>query len=94
MRLLPTLVLAMDMVAGAALALAALLLTVPYGLVDNIPEALALRAFGLLFELALLALCSARVLQIAACLRQAPTLRRLRAATASATIGESGALGS
>lgn len=83
----------LDLAGVTALALAALALAVPYGLLDNIPEALALRGFGLMFELGLLALSSARVLQILMRLREAPDPRRLRAANAPA-IGESRALGS
>ena len=93
MALIRRLVPALDLLGASALVLAALALAVPYGLVDGIPEALALRAFGLMFELGLLALSSARVLQILMRLRDAPDPRRQRAANAPA-IGESRALGS
>lgn len=94
MRLLHKTVLILDIAAAMALVLAAFALAVPYGLVDNIPEFLALRGFGLLFETGLLALCAARILQMVERVRHAPNPRRLRAASAQAPIGESRALGS
>ena len=93
MALIHKLVPVLDLAGVTALALAALALAVLYGLLDNIPEAFALRGFGLMFALGLLALSGARVLQILMRLREAPDPRRLRAANAPA-IGESRALGS
>jgi len=94
MRLLQKTVLVLDVVAAMALALATFALAVPYGLIENMPELLALRGFGVLFELGLLALCGARILQMVERVRQAPNPRRLRAAGAPAPIGDSRALGS